>query len=156
MPVRKGPDCVGDEMRRFKKGQMHSGEDGPSVKDRKQAIAIALSACGKSKYAEVLQGLGFSEQSAEEVIALFSELDWDKQFETGKGPGPEKKENYDTGTVKLKGLVGARIGKSGPGDMGKLKVNSDASAITGTSLPKGPGNPMSGSSKEVQGMRMLG
>lgn len=156
MPVRKGPDCVGEEIRRFKKGQMHSGEDGPVVKGKKQALAIALSACGQSKYAEVLQGLGFSEQSVNDVIALFSELDWDKQFETGKGPGPQKEENYKTGTVKLKGLVGARVGKTGPGDQGKLKVNSDAEMLSGPALEKGPGNPMAGSSKDVQGMRQLG
>lgn len=156
MPVHKGPDCVSEEMRRFDKGQMHSGEDGPTVKSRKQAVAIALSACGKSKYAEVLQGLGFSEQSTEEVIALFAELDWKKQFETGKSPGAEKKENYDTGIVSAKGITGARIGKTGPGNQGKLKVNSDSEMLSGPSLPKGPGNPQGGSSKDVKGMQMLG
>ena len=155
MPVRKGPDCVGDEMRRYKKGQMHSGEDGPVVKDRKQAVAVALSACGQSKYAEVLRGLGYSESASVTVTEIFSEINWDKQFDTGKGPGPQKEENYKTGTVKLKGLVGARIGKSGPGDQGKQKGN-DAEMLSGPALEKGPGNPQGGSSKEVQGMRQLG
>lgn len=144
-------------MRRFKKGQLHSGENGPVVKDRKHALAIALSACGKSKYAEVLQGLGFSEDASTQVADLFAEIDWKAQFETGKGPGPQKRENYDTGTRKLTGIPGARIGKTGPGDQGKLKVNSDAAqGLSGPALPKGPGNPMSGSSKEVFGMRALG
>lgn len=34
---------VKGEMHRFKKGDLHSGKGGPVVKDRKQAIAIALS-----------------------------------------------------------------------------------------------------------------
>lgn len=36
-------------MREFKSGGLHSGKGGPVVKNRKQAIAIALSATGKSK-----------------------------------------------------------------------------------------------------------
>ena len=44
MPVRKGPNCVGDELRRFKKGELHSGKSGKVVTDPKQAKAIALSA----------------------------------------------------------------------------------------------------------------
>lgn len=34
---------VEEEMRRFKKGQLHSGRGRKKVKSRKQAIAIALS-----------------------------------------------------------------------------------------------------------------
>ncbi len=155
MPVRKGPNCVGEEMRRFKAGQMHSGEDGPVVKDRKHALAIALSACGQSKYAETLQSLGYSAETAEEIIEMFSEVDWQRQFETGKA-GPEKKLNYETGQKYSKGFL-SRMAKTGvKDDGGKLKVNSDASMISGPALPKGPGNPQSGSSKDVQGMRQLG
>lgn len=36
-------------MREFKAGELHSGKKGPVVKDRKQAIAIALSEAGKFK-----------------------------------------------------------------------------------------------------------
>jgi len=37
-------------MHKFKKGELHSGsKHGPKVKDRKQAIAIALSEAGLSK-----------------------------------------------------------------------------------------------------------
>jgi hypothetical protein len=155
MPVRKGPNCVGEEMRRFKAGQMHSGEDGPVVKDKKHALAIALSACGQSKYAETLQSLGYSSETAKEITAMFSEVDWQRQFETGKA-GPEKKLNYETGQKYSKGFL-SRMAKTGvKGDGGKLKVNDDASMISGTSLPKGPANPMGGSSKDVTGMRQLG
>lgn len=155
MPVHKGPGCVGEEMRRFKSGQMHSGEDGSVVKDKKQALAIALSACGKSKYAETLKSLGYSENVAEQVTAMFAEVDWQKQFETGK-TGPEKPENYETGQKYSKGFL-SRMAKTGSkGDGGKLKVNDDSSMIAGPALPKGPANPQGGSSKDVQGMRQLG
>lgn len=73
MPVHKGPDCVGEEMSRFKKGDMHSGKGGKVVTDRKQAQAIALSACGQSKYAEMLIGLGYSEEAANAAAEMFAE-----------------------------------------------------------------------------------
>lgn len=155
MPVKKGPDCVGDEMRRFKRGELHSGKGGKVVTDPKQAQAIALSACGQSKYSEVLQSIGFPEETANEVTAMFAEIDWQKEFETGKRPAPENPDNYHTGLSHKKGRGQLRIGK-GPGDMGKLKVNSDAEMIAGPALPKGPANPQGGSSKEVFGMRALG
>ena len=50
MPVAKGPKGVAQEMRKFKAGKLHSGsKTGPVVKDRKQAIAIAMNASGVSK-----------------------------------------------------------------------------------------------------------
>lgn len=37
-------------MKEFKEGKLHSGsKKGPKVKNRKQAVAIALSEAGKSK-----------------------------------------------------------------------------------------------------------
>jgi len=155
MPVQKGPGCVGREMESFSKGQLHSGKSGKVVTNPKQAKAIALSACGESKYSEVLQSMGFSADVSDEVTAMFAEIDWAKQFRTGKGPGPENPDNYHTGMTTKKGRGQLRIGK-GPGDMGKLKVNSDAEMLSPVAYPKGPGNPQGGSSKEVQGMRMLG
>jgi hypothetical protein len=71
------------------------------------------------------------------------------------GPGPQKRENYDTGLSTKKGRGQLRIGK-GPGNMGKLKVNNDAEMLSPVSYPKGPGNPQGGSSKDVTGMRQLG
>ena len=50
MPVAKGPKGVAQEMRKFKAGKLHSGsKTGPIVKDRKQAVAIAMSAAGMDK-----------------------------------------------------------------------------------------------------------
>ena len=40
---------VGKVMREFKEGSLHSGKKGPVVKNRKQAVAIALSEAGMSK-----------------------------------------------------------------------------------------------------------
>ena len=73
MPVHKGPDCVGEELGRFKKGEMHSGKDGKVVTDSRQAKAIALSACGQSKYAEKLQSMGYSEEVSEQIASMFAE-----------------------------------------------------------------------------------
>ncbi len=100
---------------------------------------------------------GFSSESLSAVEQmLYAEgIDWAKQFRTGKGPGPEKRENYDTGPSTKKGRGQLSIGK-GPGNSGKLKVNSDSEMLSGPALPKGPGNPQGGSSKEVFGMRALG
>ena len=155
MPVRKGPDCVGEELRRFKKGEMHSGKKGPVVTSKNQALAVALNVCGESKYSETLQSMGFPAETADQVVALFAEIDWKKQFKTGKAPAPENPENIHTGVTKAKDPASAKIAK-GPGDMGRRKVNSESGMIAGPALPKGPGNPQGGSSKDVSGMRMLG
>jgi hypothetical protein len=99
---------------------------------------------------------GFSTDSLARVQQmLYGEMQWQKNFETGKAPAKENPENYDTGLSTKKGRGQLRIGK-GPGDMGKLKVNSDSEMLSGPALPKGPANPQGGSSKEVTGMRMLG
>lgn len=157
MPVQKGPGCVGREMELFSKGQLHSGKSGKVVTDPKQAKAIALSACGESKYSEVLQSMGFPADVSEEVVAMFAEVDWAKQFRTGKGPGPEKEDNYKTGKVEGVSPTKAQIGKVGPkGDMGRQKVNTESEMLSPVAYPKGPGNPQGGSSKEVFGLRMLG
>ena len=73
MPVHKGKECVGEELGRFKKGELHSGKNGKVVTDSKQAQAISLSACGKSKYSEMLTGLGYSEETATIIEGLFAE-----------------------------------------------------------------------------------
>ena len=129
----------------------------PVNKGPRQAKAIALSACGESKYSETLQSIGFPVETAESVTAMFAEIDWKSQFEDGKGPGPKKPGNYNTGLSKKKGRGQLLISKTGvKGDLGKREVNDDAEMLSGPALPKGPGNPMSGSSKDVQGMRQLG
>jgi hypothetical protein len=47
MPVEKGQKGVEQEMHKFKEGTLHSGS-GHKVKDRKQAVAIALKESGMS------------------------------------------------------------------------------------------------------------
>jgi hypothetical protein len=50
MPVSRGAKGVAQEMHKFKAGKLHSGsKHGPVVKNRKQAIAIAMSEAGMSK-----------------------------------------------------------------------------------------------------------
>ena len=99
---------------------------------------------------------GFSPDALASVeLLLYGEIDWKDQFKTGKGPGPQNPENYHTGLSKKKSRGQLRIGK-GPGDMGKLKVNSGSEMLSPVSYPRGPANPQAGSSKEVFGMRALG
>lgn len=151
MPVRKGPECVGDEMGRFKRGELHSGKSGKVVTDPAQAKAIALSACGKSRYSEVLKSLGYSEEAAEAAAEMFAEsfakaskksastasfeeMDWKKNFETGKAPAPENKANYKTGQKEAElPLAGNRN-----------KGAEDEQKLPGGSFAEGQTNPYEG------------
>jgi len=90
-------------------------------------------------------------------VSSFEELDWEKEFDTGKSPSGEKPEDYRTGIPHKPGRGQLPISKTGvKGDLGKREVNDDAEMLSGPALEKGPGNPQSGSSKEVFGMRALG
>ena len=129
MPVNPNDkNCVRDEMRRFKAGKLHSSpgkadKDGPVVENPKQAIAISLSACKKGDYAEVLQSIGFSQESANRVSKMLETGAWDRQFDKGSTGGETPKENK---TTKAQGLstmdVDSRPGKQ-KGSQGKLKDN---------------------------------
>lgn len=139
-------------MALFRRGELHSGKNGKVVTDPKQAKAIALSACGQSKYSEVLQSLGYPEETAELVTAMFAEIDWQKQFKTGKGPGPENPINYHKDPwfgKKAPEVVDKKWQKNNP-------KQDEPEMLSGPALPKGPGNPQGGSSKSINGMQMLG
>ena len=157
MPVNPGSKkCVGEEMHRFKAGELHSGtgkkgKKGPIVQDRKQAIAIALSACKKSNYEESLQSIGFSQKASQAVARMISDADWDKQFETGSTGMKTQKEDKTTKAVGLQDMdIDNRPGKQ-PGNQGKSKA--DPGELLGpAALPKG--NPQSGPrSLQLKGMR---
>ena len=45
----KSQKKIGKVLHEFKTGSLHSGKKGPMVKNRKQAIAIALSEAGVAK-----------------------------------------------------------------------------------------------------------
>ena len=49
MATKKKPAKIQKVMHEFKTGTLHSGKKGPVVKNRKQAIAIALSEAKMSK-----------------------------------------------------------------------------------------------------------
>ena len=104
---------------------------------------------------------GFNAESLSRVSKMldFSDQNWKTQFETGKG-GPNNQQNYETDpwfkrNTRVDADIDSRRGIQ-PGNQGKLKVNIDSERLSPSSYPKGPGNPQGGSSKEVEGMRMLG
>ena len=49
MKQTKAEKKVGKVMREYKEGTLHSGKGGPVVKNRKQAIAIAMSEAGMAQ-----------------------------------------------------------------------------------------------------------
>lgn len=157
MPVNpESKNCIRDEMRRFKAGKLHSGagkgnSKGPVVKNPKQALAISLSACGKSKFSESLESLGFSQESVEKVSSLLEDSGWDKQFESGSTGSKTPKKGK---LVKANGLstmdVDSRPGKQ-KGDQGKLKENNSM-ALPPVATPSR--NPQSGPrSLKLKGLR---
>jgi len=97
---------------------------------------------------------GFTPESWEAVQQLlYKEIDWEKEFRTGKGPGPQKPGNYDTGAQRAKGPGDWKVGEANNnGDMGKRKLQG-TEMLSGVALPKGPANPAPVTSKEVFGMR---
>lgn len=149
MPVNpKSKSCVGDEMRRWKEGKLHSGigkegKEGPVVKDKKQAIAIALSVCGKSNYAETLMALGFSEESAKKAAKLLGlEPDWDNQFAKGDTLAQLPREDKKTIAPSFQGFdIDNRPGLQ-PGKQGRSKGQDASQGIYPSMLPQG--NPQQG------------
>jgi hypothetical protein len=172
MPVSKGKNCVKDEMHQWKHDGLHSGtgkkgKDGKLISypsGKKQAIAVALSVCGKSKadHSESLQSLGYSEDTVNTVLdILYGESpDWKQQFKTGD-PGKNNPQNYKVDPWFVRNDqsgrpldIDSRPGKQ-KGNQGKQEDN-ESGMISPVAFPKGPGNPQGGSSKEVSGLRMLG
>ena len=158
MPVNPSDkNCVRDEMRRFKSGSLHSGtgkagKKGPIVKDKRQALAIALSACGKSDYLERMKSFGFTEESADFVAKALSGGSWENQFETGKSPGPApERENTITEAKGLQNLdIDSKAGKQ-KGNQGRDSEDGQL-AITPNAIPRG--NPQQGPrSLQLKGMR---
>ena len=153
MPVEKGPGCVENEMRLFHKGEMRSGSAKKPVTNPKQAKAIALSVCGESDYAEFLQGLGYSPECSQEVAAMFAEMDWKKQFESGKGPGPQNKMNYEKDEWfdnRPKQLVPKKWQKNNP------PQNDDAEMLSPVAYPKQKANWDQPITRQVKGLAQLG
>ena len=124
MPVSKGPNCVGDEMRRFHAGQLHSGKSKKPVTNERQAKAIALSVCGKSKYAEMLESLGYSEEAAAAIAEVYDFISA-KEAEGDAADGPL-------------GDIDSTPGKQ-RGDSNKLKQDAQGSVATFPTVPHSEG-----------------
>jgi hypothetical protein len=100
---------------------------------------------------------GFTSEALASVEQLlYGEINWAKQFQDGKGPGPQNPENYHTGISKKKGPGQLLISKTGvKGDLGKPKQD-EPEMLAPVSYPKQRadwGNPPS---KQLNGMQMLG
>lgn len=139
--------CVKEEMGRWKAGKLHSGagkggKEGPVVKSQEQAIAIALSVCGKSNHAETFQTLGFSEEASRKAAEMLTKRpNWENQFRNGETLIQLPKENKTTLAPTLPGMdVDNRAGKQ-PGDQGK-HAKHHSQGLTGITVPKG--NPQQG------------
>ena len=52
MKKEKGKKKIARVMREYKKGTLNSGKGGPVVKNRRQAVAIAMSEAGMAKKAK--------------------------------------------------------------------------------------------------------
>lgn len=140
-------------MRLFHKGEMKSGASRKPVTNPQQAKAIALSVCGKSDYSQKLQSLGYSAETAEEIVAMFAEIDWGKQFETGKSPGPQNKMNYEKDEWfdnRPKEIMPKKWQKNNP------KVNTESQMISPNIYPVQPADWSYEPTKQVKGMAMLG
>jgi len=122
-------DVVGQVMHRWKHkdpAPLHSGRGkkgrlGKVVKDRDQAIAIALSVAGKSKdHSESFSSLGFSSEASLRANQLLQDSQ-KSAFLTGKRKGLFERENKIT---EAKGLAAYDIdSRSGtqPGSQGKKR-----------------------------------
>lgn len=154
----KGKGCVSQEMRRWKEGNLHSGrgkggKEGPVVKDKKQAIAIALSVCGKpSDYYEKLTALGFSEETARKASQMmYDNPDWVNQFQKGDTLSQLPREEKITIAPSFPGFdIDNRPGKQ-RGSQGKNKT-VPSQGIYPVTIPKG--NPQQGprSRSDLTGM----
>ena len=154
MPLPKDKEkCFQEEMKRWKLGELHSGRNGPVVKSKKQAIAIAMSSCYVEGLSERLAGIGFSSTSLHEAEELLNRSpNWDNQFRKGRTLLSTPKENKITVAPSLPGFdIDNDPGKQ-PGDQGKLKDN-ESMAIFPVSLPKGDPQqgPRSKSGKALSG-----
>jgi hypothetical protein len=98
--------------------------------------------------------MGYSEDTAKEIVELFAEVDWQRQFETGKS-GPENPLNYKTGQKYSKGLLASMAKTGAKGDGGKLKVNSDSEMLSPVSFPKQDASWGQPPSRQLNGMRQL-
>ena len=140
-------DVVGQVMHRWKhkdprplhSGKGKKGKEGKVVKDRDQAIAIALSIAekGGSGFSERFQSIGFSQEAAEKA-SLLLDSNSQNQFITGRRKGLFDRENK---TTEARGLpsydIDSRAGTQ-PGTEGKQRSQS-SEKISPLSLA--PSNP---------------
>ena len=92
---------------------------------------------------------GFTPEALAEAGALLdfanSNFDWQRQFETGKGPGRNTRPDV--------GPSDRRHPKEWVGEKDTRTKRAAEEMLSGPALPKGPANPQGGSSKEVFGLR---
>lgn len=160
MPVNPSSEnCVPEELKRWKAGKLHSGKNGKPVpataEGKKQALAIALSSCDPTLFAERLRSMGFSEKASRDTAKMLLEHpDWRKQFLTGETEAviyPEGKLTRAQGLPDMD--IDNRPGRQ-QGLEGKQKYLRSEGLFPVT-IPKG--NPQQGprSRSDLTGLRMF-
>lgn len=117
----KAQKKIGKVMKEYKAGELHSGKDGPVVKNPKQAIAIALSEAGKSK---MKKAAGGSVKHPDEAMdkALIKKMvkpEARKMMKGGAAKHPD--EAMDKALIKKMVKPEARAMKSGGGVQSPLQ-----------------------------------
>lgn len=121
----KAQKKVGKVMGEFKDGTLHSGKNGPVVKSRQQAIAIALSEAGRRKYAA-----GGPVDAAAPPVGL-TDLSG-KSAAPGQQQAQQQTPYYTPGSYGMEqGQQNQGIGQNSPTQVPGMTVRNRMTGITG-------------------------